>query len=203
MKPKTDRNGLWTADFLTAIRNGDTPTKAAAWLGLSRSTAYARRDKDAAFALAWDAAKCADTAAGGHQQTRKPGGPWKRQFLEFLAETSNVSASALRAKVKLHRAYQTRRSDPEFAALWRKALFEGYEHLEMEVLAYLRGNLPDRKIDVPNAIRQLAAHRKTVAEIRAFEDDENEQDVLDSIDKVIDEMKAEWAASEQAKNQNG
>lgn len=114
---------------------------------------------------------------------------WRTHFLQELAVTSNVSASAALAGVSASRAYKARRENPEFAARWRAALHEGYEHLEMEVLAYLRGTQPERKIDVANAIRLLAAHRETVARQRALEEDGDEQAVLDSIDAMIDQMR--------------
>lgn len=122
---------------------------------------------------------------------------WRTYFLQELAATSNVTQSAKKAGASLSRVYKTRREHPDFAAEWRQALCEGYEHLEMEVLAYLRGNDPDRRIDVANAIRLLAAHRKTVAEMRAFDEEEDEQAVLDSIDAMIDRMRRRSEAARQ------
>lgn len=114
---------------------------------------------------------------------------WRGEFLAALAETSNVTAAANTAGVHPSRAYKVRRLEQDFAAQWRLALYEGYEHLEMEVLAYLRGKAPEHKIDVANAIRLLAAHRDTVARMRAMEEDDDEQAVLDSIDAMIDAMR--------------
>lgn len=118
---------------------------------------------------------------------------WRTYFLQALAATSNVTKSAEAAGVDASRAYKARRESPGFAADWRAALQEGYEHLEMEVLAYLRGTDASRKLDVANAIRLLAAHRRTVAEMRAARDDTDEQAVLDSIDALIDRMREEAA----------
>ncbi len=120
---------------------------------------------------------------------------WRTYFLQELAATSNVTRSAEKAGASLSRVYKTRREHPGFAAEWRQALCEGYEHLEMEVLAHLRGNDPDRKLDVANAIRLLAAHRKTVTETRAFEEEEDEGAVLDSIDAMIDRMRKRSGAN--------
>lgn len=114
---------------------------------------------------------------------------WRTYFLQELAATSNVTRSAKKAGASLTRVYKTRREHSGFAAEWRRALCEGYEHLEMEVLAHLRGNDPERKMDVANAIRLLAAHRKTVTETRAFEEEDDEQAVRDSIDAMIDRMR--------------
>lgn len=128
---------------------------------------------------------------------------WRTYFLQELAATSNVTLSAKAARVSPSRAYKARREQPDFAAEWRKALFEGYEHLEMEVLAFLRGHDPDRKLDVANAIRLLAAHRKTIAEMRAIDAEEDEQAVLDSIDAMIDAMRAEAAESAKQAGRDG
>lgn len=116
---------------------------------------------------------------------------WRTYFLQALAATSNVTASAAKAGVSPSRAYKVRRESAAFAAQWRAALHEGYEHLEMEVLAYLRGNDPERKLDVANAIRLLAAHRQTVAQIRSMQDETDEQSVLDAIDHLINRMRRE------------
>ncbi len=114
---------------------------------------------------------------------------WRDYFLEKLAETSNVTASADHARITPSRAYQARREDPDFARAWLAALYEGYQHLELEVLGFLRCQEPDRKFDVANAIRLLAAHRATIAQERAAIDDQDEQTVLNSIDAMIDEMR--------------
>lgn len=116
---------------------------------------------------------------------------WRTYFLQALAASSNVAASAASIGASTSRVYKARREEPDFAAAWRAALNEGYEHLEMEVLAYLRGNDPERKLDVANALRLLAAHRQTVAEIRSYDNADNEQAVLDSIDQLIDRMRSE------------
>jgi hypothetical protein len=120
---------------------------------------------------------------------------WRTYFLQALAATSNVTQAAAEAGVSPSRAYKARREHPEFAAQWREALYEGYEHLEMEVLAFLRGNTPERKLDVANAIRLLAAHRETVARERAFREDEDEAEVLESIDAFIEDMRQRRAAN--------
>ncbi len=120
---------------------------------------------------------------------------WRAHFLAALAETSNVSGSAERARVSPSHAYAARRQDPGFAAQWRDALVEGYENLEMDLLGYLRNPAPERKMDVANAIRLLAHHRQFVAQQRAANDDRSEQEVLDSIDAMIDDMRARAAAN--------
>lgn len=134
------------------------------------------------------------------KRTREEGdnpgtGHWRVYFLEHLIETSNISASAAYAKTVPSRAYRTRKQDPDFAAQWDAALVEGYKNLEMDLLAYLRNPSPDRKMDVASAIRLLSLHSQAVARSRAQDDDRSEQEVLDSIDAMIDEMRSRAAAN--------
>jgi hypothetical protein len=120
---------------------------------------------------------------------------WRTYFLFHLVETSNITAAAKSAGIATSRAYRTRQDDPEFAAQWQVALAEGYKNLEMELLGYLRNPSPEHKMDVANAIRLLTLHRQTVAQQRAQHDDRSEQEVLDSIDAMIDEMRQRSAAN--------
>lgn len=120
---------------------------------------------------------------------------WRTYFLAALVETSNVTAAARAAEIVPSRAYRTRQEDPEFAEQWRSALRQGYENLEMELLAYLRSPNPQHKMDVPNAIRLLTLHRQTVAQQRARDDNVSEQEVLASIDAMIDEMRVRSATN--------
>ncbi|HOB15381.1 MAG TPA: hypothetical protein PK680_02760 [Novosphingobium sp.] len=122
-------------------------------------------------------------------------GHWRIYFLEHLIQTSNITASAAYARTVPSRAYRTRKQDPGFAAAWDAALAEGYKNLEMDVLAYLRNPSPEHKMDVASAIRLLSLHRQAVAQSRAQQDDRSEQEVLDSIDRMIDEMRERAAAN--------
>ncbi len=110
---------------------------------------------------------------------------WRTYFLEALAATSNVAASARAAGVSPSRAYNARRDHAEFAEAWRGALHEGYEHLEMEALAYLRGHDPERKLDIASAIRLLAAHREAVASERAKRHGQDEAEVFASLERKL------------------
>lgn len=126
----------------------------------------------------------------------QPGtGHWRVYFLEHLVQTSNITASAAYARTVPSRAYRTRKQDPAFAAAWDAALAEGYKNLEMDLLAYLRCPSPDYKMDVASAIRLLTLHRQAVAQSRAATNEENEQDVLDSIDAMIDAMRQRATAN--------
>lgn len=120
---------------------------------------------------------------------------WRTYFLQSLAETSNVKASAAAAGVSPSRAYKVRREDGAFAGEWRKALVEGYEHLELEALGYLRAGDPARKFDVASAIRLLTLHRETVAAERTRAGDPDGGSVLDTIDAVLDQMRRRRAAN--------
>ena len=122
-------------------------------------------------------------------------GHWRVYFLEHLIATSNITAAATYAKTVPSRAYRTRKQDPVFAAQWDAALAEGYRNLEMDLLAYLRNPSPDHKMDVASAIRLLTLHRASVAHQRAAGDERSEQEVLDSIDRMIDEMRERAAAN--------
>ena len=132
--------------------------------------------------------RIADTQKAGSEE-----GPinkhWRTYFLQALAATSNVTASAKVAGISPSRAYKARREHTGFAAEWRAALFEGYEHLEMEVLAQLRGHDPDRKLDIANAIRLLSAHRDTVAAERARREGQDEAALYAALDHKIETIR--------------
>lgn len=117
---------------------------------------------------------------------------WRTLFLDVLAETSNVSAASRAAGVNPSRAYKVRRGDREFARDWAAALVEGYSHLELETLERLRNGVPadGPKFDIANALRLLSLHKETVARERAREEMEDEEEILASIERKIDAMRA-------------
>ena len=94
---------------------------------------------------------------------------WRTLFLDALAETSNVSRAAEIAGVSPSRAYKVRREEEPFARQWHAAVIEGYEHLELELLARLRsGEGKDGpKHDNGSALRLLALHKDTMAQEHA------------------------------------
>lgn len=184
----------WEQAFLAALAEGQTVSKSARAAGISPGTSYGYRRNNARFAGDWAKAfKAGGRPARSSCFTRTI--QWKKCFLEALAETSNVSASAARVNMPVRTIYQVKRSDPEFAAKWLTALREGYDNLEMELLGYLRDPQPARKMDVAAALRLLAAHRDTVERGRALAAEEDEQAVLDSIDRFIDDMRERRAAN--------
>jgi hypothetical protein len=142
----------------------------------------------------------AQKEAGGEEALHKH---WRVYFLAALAETSNVTAACAASGVCASRAYKVRREDPMFARSWRDALYEGYENLELETLHRLRAGDPDKRYDIANAIRLLAAHRETIAQERARRDNRDEQAVLDSIDAMIDQMRERAAANAVAAAEGG
>lgn len=147
---------------------------------------------------------------GAKAPGRRRGAPknWKQTFLNGLAETSNVTASATEASISLSCVYKTRRHDTDFARRWLQALCEGYDNLEMDLLHRLRGggthDAEGKAFDNGAAIRLLSLHRTNAARARALRENEDEQAVLDSIDAMIDEMRrrtlahAEMIAAEAA-----
>ncbi|MDJ0642797.1 MAG: hypothetical protein QNJ15_08260 [Erythrobacter sp.] len=129
------------------------------------------------------------------QLTEGEAGPlnrhWRGVFLDFLAETSNVTKAAEKARINPSRAYKIRREEPAFAKQWRAALLEGYEHLEMETLRRLRsGTETDGpKFDIANALRLLVMHRETVARAQAEERNVSAAEVRASIDRKVDAIR--------------
>ena len=132
---------------------------------------------------------------------------WQKHFLDHLAQSSNVTASAKVAGVIPSLAYLHRRQDAQFARAWLFALYEGYLHLEMEVLRRLReGDFQTdgkEKYDFANAIRLLGAHRDTAARAQAEQRNVSAAEVRASIDRKVEAIrmqvqreKAKRAASE-------
>lgn len=118
---------------------------------------------------------------------------WRSDFLDFLAESSNVSESASKAGVNASRAYKARREEPDFARDWLSALWEGYVHLEMEVLRRLRVGDQQTgdagKYDFANAIRLLSAHRDNAARAQAAQRNVSAAEVRASIDSKVEAIR--------------
>jgi ribosome-associated translation inhibitor RaiA len=115
------------------------------------------------------------------------------KFLSALAESSNVTKAAKIARITPSAAYHARREDPEFAREWLAALWEGYTHLEMEVLRRLReGDQQTKaadKYDFANAIRLLTAHRDNAARAQAQQRNVSAAEVRASIDQKVDAIR--------------
>lgn len=195
MPGKRTNEPEWVRPFLAELQRSGNASGAARAQGIVPGTAHYRRRNHRQFAEEWKAALTPE--ARGEASACPAAEPWGKRtaFLEALAETSNVSASAVRANMPTQTVYKLRREDARFAAQWRAALFEGYDHLEMEVLGHLRDPQPERKMDVTAAMKLLAAHSATVERERALREDDDEQEVLDSIDRFIDRMRVRRVAN--------
>lgn len=184
----------WIGPFLNLLASGSSVRAATRCVKRTWGTVYNQRKRNAAFAAAW--LRCRPRTVGSHALAELPAGALvsatgsgQKHFLEVLAETSNVAVAAARANMSLANVYKLRRKNAAFAAGWRAALVEGYDLLEMELLGHLRDPAATRKMDVTSALRLLAAHRDTVARERALREDDDEDAVLESIDRFIDEMR--------------
>ncbi len=92
-------------------------------------------------------------------------------FLDHLAQTANVSASARAAGVASSAVYAERRRSPAFRDAWALALAEGYARLETDLLAEALQTASGRTADATLkaraqkhrlAIALLSAHRASV-----------------------------------------
>ena len=139
------------------------------------------------------------TKSGSRSRSAKPSfAQWSKVFLAELATTSNITASAKKAVVPVATVYETRRRKPDFFRAWQQALCEGYDHLEMELLLRLRtgeikraagAKLGVRTYENAVALRQLAAHKDSVARQRAIRDNESAAEVVESINAKLDLMR--------------
>ena len=195
---KTLARHAWQDAFIAGLKEYGTVNRACMAAGITTGPAYSLRKRCAAFDAEWAAALAHFKQAKPVRTIRNAAGKpaprqWKKDFLDTLAETSNVSASAKRAHIPAREVYKERRDDPEFAAAWRAALYEGYVNLEMEVLGYLRDRQPSHKMDVGNALRLLAAHRETIAKEYAVRENVSAAEVRASIERKVEELRKKVA----------
>lgn len=130
-------------------------------------------------------------------------------FLEALAATANVTASAEAAGMSRVQVYRIRRHDPGFRAAWREALCEGYEALEIVLLERALHGVErpvfyggkqvgmTREFNDSVALQLLARHRAEVAAERAGRDAPIETRAAVGIDEVkakLAEMRERQAA---------
>lgn len=92
-------------------------------------------------------------------------------FLDSLAASCNVTASAAAAGFSTEAIYRRRRNDPAFAERWQAALDQGYARIEMMLVKRaddaLAGHMPDPEtpllpMTVKDAIAILQLHRGSV-----------------------------------------
>lgn len=203
MSNSSPREPTWAPRFLEALARSGCVRQAVREAPVNRGSVYHRRRTNSDFAQAWDDALVA--AEGDVPDASPPcpepelAGPavanWRQRFLEALAETSNVTASAERVNVPVRKIYKLKRENPQFAAGWLAALHEGYDQLEMELLGYLRDPRPLRKMDVSGAIRVLGAHREIIERRRALAG-EDDQATVEALDAFFEGLRQRRLANE-------
>lgn len=128
---------------------------------------------------------------------------WSKPFLAELAASSNVSAAARKAGIATATAYEARRTNPEFNRAWQRALCEGYDHLEMELLHRLRsGEIKPasaarrgvRSFDNAIAFRLLLAHKEAAARQRAIRDNADSEAIIAAINAKLEQIRQRRAA---------
>ncbi|WHU01334.1 hypothetical protein [Sphingomonas sp. NIBR02145] len=139
----------------------------------------------------------------------------REAFLDHLAGTANVRASADVAGVTPPSVYHLRRKDEEFAEEWRKALALGYDMLETELLGHILAGggrtiacADGREIDVQEAIRLLGLHRNSLKgkwkggpPLKRARPEDTDAAIMRKLD-AIDRARAREAA-ERAEKQDG
>lgn len=118
---------------------------------------------------------CVLVGKDGPQLIRSSGRRWsdaaEARFLDHLAATCNVTASADAAGFTRVAIYKRRRRDSAFAERWQAALDQGYARIEALVLRRieeaLEGFVPDPDLPIPpltmkDALAVLGHHRRSV-----------------------------------------
>lgn len=190
-------------EFLRHLAVERTISAACRIVGIDRSTPRYWRDQDADFAAAM-ASILGKPSALEPRRVRREGGTGAaltrrchtspsdadlERFLETLAETSNVLESARRHGLSPATMYRLRRNDAGFARRWLEALSEGYEELEMEMLARARFGVIRRAdkpaFNEPVSLRLLIAHKEAVAVQRAVRSGLGVDELRDRLDRKI------------------
>ena len=160
----------------------------------SRAAVRARLER-----VRYDAALAAPANASGKTtEATRIGRGWRRHFIIAFGQSSDIGFACKVAGVPVELAYSARREELDFSNAWRRALLEGYENLELETLFYLRTGQPpyaEGKFDVLNAIRLIKGQADVAARERAAREEDDEQEVLDSIDRMLDGMRERAAAN--------
>lgn len=130
---------------------------------------------------------------------------WSKPFLAELAASSNVTAAARKAGVSTSSAYDERRHNAEFNRAWQRALCEGYDNLEMELLRRLRdGEVKPasgakrgvRAFDNATAFRLLGAHREAAGRQRAVRTNEDAEAIVLQINAKLEKMRQRQLAAQ-------
>lgn len=157
-RPLNRAQALQNQAFLRELRRTGNVRDAARRLGVHRSTFTKRRKAHPAFAAQWDAALVVAHAALHDGTAAVPGEPRvvrsasgrlhlrraqprrltrdaEQAFLSALSATANVRLSAKAAGFSHSAFYARRKVSPAFAREMRMALEEGYDTLQMALLA--------------------------------------------------------------------
>ena len=159
----------------------------------SRTAVRARQER-----TRYNAALISNATESEPSEAKRIGRGWRRAFLVALGQSSDIAFACKVAGVPVEFAHSARREELDFAIAWRRALLEGYENLELETLHYLRTGRPphgEGKFDVLNAIRLIKGQAEVAARERSVREEDDEQEVLDSIDKLLDGMRERAVAN--------
>lgn len=185
----------WAPALLAALGECGVLSHACKQAGVDRRKVYDHRQTNPDLAARIEAARIRGgrvaRAKKAEAAERKRG--WQTEFLNALAETSNVLASAARAGVSHRKVYDTRRRSSTFAAKWQSALYEGYCNLEMEILGHLRDPTAGPKLDVANALRLLATHRQSAQREMVQRDHVSLAEVRASIARKVEVLRQQVA----------
>lgn len=133
----------------------------------------------------------------------------KAAFLDHLAATCNVAASARKVRMGEGGVYALRRRCAEFRAGWALALAEGYARLELMLLeramngtvkTVTRANgAVETTHEYPNALALslLSRHRASVAEAEAEHDEEELEEVRRRILRKLEAVRKRAAAADE------
>jgi hypothetical protein len=128
----------------------------------------------------------------------------EKLFLEELAQSANVTQSAIVAGTSDKRAWQRRQADAKFRAAFLRALAEGYLRLELRMLerALRRAFGGAAEADAPSVheertwLQLLRQHRAAVQASGIFEEIEDLAVVKQRIADKLDEMNRRLMAVE-------
>lgn len=194
-------------EFLGYLAERPNVARASRKTGINSATAYYWRDKDPDFRAEMNAILGGITVLEARYMQRKGGAAPAfirrghnspndadiEAFLDTLAETSNVSEAARRNGWTTKPWYELRRRNPAFARRWLEALSEGYEELEMEMLARARFGI-SKRADEPAfneavSLRLLMAHKNAVALQRAIRSGLGVEELRERLDRKIARVK--------------
>jgi hypothetical protein len=173
---KRPKAAAWRARFLRFLRGTGNVRESAEAAGIDPGTAYNHRNKDVGFALKWEDARAAATAAGkarppgrrrgasggemvarrskrhGTQMVRAAPGRWceriEETFFAALGRTGCVTGAAAAAGISTTALYERREAYPDFADRWRRVEAEASERLPGLLTAASIASLdPEAKAD--------------------------------------------------------